>query len=59
MIKKNGFRQGHSSETTLLKLFDDLYTSLANNKSQQLMLLDFSSVFDTLEFTLLKLDYKI
>ena len=35
---------------TLLSLFDDLYTSMANNKSQQLILLDLSSAFDTLEF---------
>ena len=31
--RQNDFRQGHSTETTLLSLFDDLYTSLANNKS--------------------------
>ena len=48
--RQNGFRQGHSTETTLLSFFDDLYTSLANNKSQQLILLDLSSAFDTLEF---------
>ena len=48
--RQNGFRQRHSSETTQLSLFDDLYTSLANNKSQQLILLDLSSVFDRLEF---------
>ena len=46
--RQNGFRQGHSTETTLLSLFDDLYTSLANNKSQQLILLDLCSAFDTL-----------
>ena len=40
--RQNGFRQGHSSETTLL--------SLAINKSQQLILLDLSSAFDKLEF---------
>ena len=48
--RQNGFRQGHSTETTLLSLFDDLYTSLVNNKSQQLILLNLSSAFDTLEF---------
>ena len=48
--RQNGFWQGHSTETTLLSLFDDLYTSLANNKSQQLILLELSSVFDRLEF---------
>ena len=47
--RQNGFRQEHSSETTLLSLFDDLYTSLVNNKSQQLILLDLSSTFDTLK----------
>ena len=48
--RQNGFRQGHSIETTLLSLFDDLHTSLANRKSQQLILLDLSSAFATLEF---------
>ena len=46
--RQNCFRQGHITETTLLSLFDDLYTSLANNKSQELILLDLSSEFDTL-----------
>ena len=48
--RQNGFQQGHITENTLLSLFDDLYTSLANDKSQQLILLDLSSAFDTLEF---------
>ena len=51
--RQDGFRQGHITETTLLSLFDDLYTSLANNKSQQLILLDLSSAFDTFEFNTL------
>ena len=47
----NGFRQEHSTETTLLSLLDHtLYTSLANNKSQQLILLDLYSAFDKPEF---------
>ena len=37
----------HSNETILLSLFDDLYTSLDNNKPQHLILLDVSSAFDT------------
>ena len=48
--RQNGFRQGNSSEITLFSLFDDIYTSLVNNKSQQLILLDLSSAFDILEF---------
>ena len=48
--RQNGFQQGHSTENTLILLFDDLYTSLANDISQQLILLDLSSAFDTLEF---------
>ena len=51
--RQNGFRQGHSTETTLLSLFDDLHTSLANNKAQQLILLNLSSAFDTLEFNII------
>ena len=41
--RQNGFRQGHSIGTTLLSFFDDLYTSLVNNKPQQLITLDLSS----------------
>ena len=48
--RSNYFRQGHNSETTLLSLLDDLYTSLDNYKSQHLILLDLSSAFDTLDF---------
>ena len=51
--RQNGFRQGHSNETTILSLFDDLHTSLVNNKSQQLLLLELSSAFDTLEFNII------
>ena len=45
--RQKGFRQGHITETNLLAIFDNLHTSLANNKSQQLILLDLSSVSDT------------
>ena len=48
--RQKGFRQGYRTETNLLAIFDDLHTSLANNKSQQLILLELSSEFDTLEF---------
>ena len=50
--RQNGFRQKHCTETTLLSLFDDFYTSLANNISQQLIIFDLSSAFDTLDFIL-------
>ena len=50
LIIDNGFRQGHTTEKTLLSLFDDIYTSLDNNKPQQLILLDLSSAFDTFDF---------
>ena len=39
----------HSNETILFSLFDDLYTSLDNNKPQHLILLDVSSAFDTFD----------
>lgn len=45
---QNGFRKNHSTETTLNSLFDYLYSALDNHRSIQLILLDLSSAFDTI-----------
>ena len=42
-----------TTETTLLSLFDDLYKSLDSNLPIQLILLDLSAAFDTIDFDIL------
>ena len=51
--RQNAFRKNHSTETTLLSLFDDLYKSLDSNLPIQLILLDLSAAFDTIDFDIL------
>ena len=51
--RQNGFRKLHNTETTLLSLFDDIYSSLDDNNPIRITLLDLSSAFDTLDHTIL------
>ena len=53
MLLENAFRKLHSTETTVLSLFDDLYNSLDTGQPIQLILLDLSSAFDTLRHDIL------
>ena len=50
---KNAYRPGHSTETTLLKISDDILKYLDNSDSVQLILLDFSCAFDSLDHSIL------
>ena len=43
------YRPGHSTETTLLKVVNDLFLSLNKGSISVLALLDFSSAFDTID----------
>ena len=47
-IRRITFRKLHSTETTVLSLFEDLYNSLDNEQPIQLKLLDLYFAFDTL-----------
>ena len=49
----SGFRKFHSTETTLISLTNDIVWTLNHNKNIQLLLLDFSSAFDTIKHDLL------
>ena len=51
--RQNAFRKNHSTETTLLSLFDELYKSLDSNLPIQMILLDLSAAFDTIDFDIL------
>ena len=51
--KQSGFRQFHSTETILIYLTDDILWTLDHNKNIQLLLLNLSSAFDTINYDLL------
>ena len=45
---QSGFRKGHSTQTALLKISDDIAKCLDNREVSYLALLDFSKAFDTI-----------
>ncbi|ESO08358.1 hypothetical protein HELRODRAFT_169170 [Helobdella robusta] len=48
-LKALGFRPAHSTETSLLKLHNDIFFSSDNSNLTLLLALDFSSAFDTVD----------
>ena len=50
---QSAYRPGHSTETALLKVVNDLFLSLNKGNISVLALLDFSSVFDTIDHPIL------
>ena len=50
---QSAYRPGHSTETALLKVVNDLFLSLNKGNISVLDLLDFSSEFDTIDHTIL------
>ena len=50
---QSAYRPGHSTETALLNIVDDLFLSLNKGKISVLALLDFSSAFDTIDHPIL------
>ena len=50
---QSAYRPGHSTETALLKVVDDLFLSLNNGNIYVLAILDFSSAFDTIDHPIL------
>ena len=46
---QSSYRAGHSTETALLKVVNDLFLSLGKGNISVLALLDFSSAFDTID----------
>ena len=50
---QSAYRPGHSTETDLLKVFNDLFLSINKGDLFVLALLDFSSAFDTIDHPIL------
>ena len=50
---QSAYRPGHSTETALLKVVNDMFLSLNKGNISVLALLDFSSVFDTIDHCIL------
>ena len=47
----SGFRCGHSTETTLLKIHDDIIRAMGKGEVTLLVMLDYSEAFDTVNHT--------
>ena len=50
---QSAYRKGHSCETALLKVVNDIQKDVANRKMVALVMLDLSSAFDTIDIDLL------
>ena len=48
-IYQSAYKPGHSTETTLLKIKNDIHLNLAEGKPTALVLLDLSAAFDTID----------
>ena len=48
-IYQSAYKAGHSTETALLKLKNDIQINMAENKATAVVLLDLSAAFDTID----------
>ena len=50
---QSGYRQGHSTETTVLRVLSDILQAVDNGDLAALVLLDLSAAFDTVDHSIL------
>jgi exonuclease III len=52
-LHQSAYRAGHSTETALIRILNDILTSLDDDKISVLLLLDLSAAFDTIDHEIL------
>ena len=52
-INQSGFRKGHSTNTLLLKLRDDIRTAMSRSEVTLSILIDYAKAFDTIDHRIL------
>ena len=52
-VFQSAYREGHSTETALIKIRNDILMNMNNQEVTLLVLLDLSDAFDTIDHTLL------
>ena len=50
---QSAYKAGHSTETALLKVHNDILTNMDNQSGKGLVLLDLSAAFDTIDHSVL------
>ena len=56
---QSGYRQGHSTETAVLRVLSDILLAVDNGDLAALVLLDMSAAFDTVDHSILQLTFGI
>ena len=52
-INQSAYRKNHSTETTIVSIFENIYNAIDKGNKVQLMLLDMSAAFDTISYEIL------
>ena len=52
-INTSAYRKNHSTETTIVSIFDNIYNAIDKGNKVQLVLLDMSAAFDTISYEIL------